>query len=78
MVGVWFLEFFIYFGYLSSVVSDFPEMFQTWTVKVKDRIDSLGKTKKNFLLGKVRAINMLFLLLLNMYNHFYILAHPFE
>ena len=49
----------------------------TMDCKVNDGFDSLGKAEKNFILGKIPAINMLFLLLLNMYNNHQVIAHLF-
>jgi hypothetical protein len=44
-------------------------MVPPWTVKVSGRVASLGKAEKNFILGKISAIKMLSLLLLNIYNN---------
>jgi hypothetical protein len=44
-------------------------MVQLWTVKVNGRMAPLGKAEENFILGKISALNMLFLLSLNIYNN---------
>jgi hypothetical protein len=51
-------------------------MVPPWTVKVNDRMTYLGKAKKNFILGNITAINMLFLLLL-IYNRPLGVSPPF-
>jgi hypothetical protein len=38
----------------------------------------VGKAEEKFILGKIPAINMPFLLLLHIYSNHYISAHPFE
>jgi hypothetical protein len=44
-------------------------MVPPWAVKVTDGFASLGKVKKIVILGKIPAINMLFLLLNTYSSH---------
>jgi hypothetical protein len=38
-------------------------------IKINDRFAPLGEAKENFILEKIPAINILFLILLNIYNN---------
>jgi hypothetical protein len=45
---------------------------------IHNRFALIDKSQENIILGKIPAINMIFLLLLNIYENHYALAHTFE